>query len=261
MKAILVDVTRCVGCEDCVQACTEANQLPPTLPARKLSGDGLSSRRLSAVVSLPEGGYAKKQCLHCVQPGCVDACLVGAMRKLAEGPVIYDRDRCIGCRYCMLACPVSIPRYEWEATIPYVQKCEMCHERLQRGDPPACVAACPYAALSFGERDSLLKTAHLRLQQEPNRYVQHVYGEHELGGTSILYITDEPLDKLGFPAQLDNRALASFTWPLISKTPWMATGVAGFLVATYYIVRRRMLLQEEAQRSQTAAPDDDGEEQ
>jgi formate dehydrogenase iron-sulfur subunit len=261
MKAILVDVTRCTGCETCVQACTEANQLPARIPARKLSADGLSSRRISAVVALSGGGFAKKQCLHCLEPGCVDACPVGAMVKLAEGPVVYDRDRCMGCRYCMLACPVGIPRYEWEETVPYVKKCELCHERLQRGDQPACVAACPNGALSFGDREGLLRTARQRLRQEPKRYLQHIYGEKELGGTSVLYVSNEPLEELGFPTQLEDRALASFTWPLISKTPWMAATVAGFLVATHFIVRRRMLLQAEAKRGPAVTPDGDGEEQ
>jgi formate dehydrogenase iron-sulfur subunit len=123
--AILIDTTRCTGCQRCVAACTQANGFPPELPAASLRNDGLSSRRASTLVRLPHGGFAKRQCLHCLSPACVDACPVGAMRKTAAGSVVYDRDKCMGCRYCMLACPVGIPRYEWDKTLPYVVKCDM----------------------------------------------------------------------------------------------------------------------------------------
>ena len=246
MKAILVDTTKCQGCEQCVSACTQVNGLPPEIPEPKLREDGLSSRRVSSVVRLPRGGFAKKQCLHCLSPGCVTVCPVGAMQKTAAGPVIYDRDKCMGCRYCMLGCPVGIPRYEWDKTLPYAVKCDMCYPRLERGEAPACVQACKYGVLQFGERDALLSEAHGRLAQGRARYVQHVFGERELGGTSVMYLANQPLDVLGWPDQMGDRALASFTWPLISKTPWMALGVASFLVGTQFIIQRRMRLGAEA---------------
>ena len=243
MKAILIDTTRCTGCAQCVQACTEAHQLPPRLPARLTRGDGLSSRRLTALVPLAEGGFAKKQCLHCSEPGCVSACPVGAIEKTSLGAVVYDKSRCMGCRYCMLACPVGIPRYEWEKQLPYMVKCDLCQPRLEKGEPPACTAACKNGVLAFGERDAMLQEARKRISRHPSQYVNHIYGERELGGTAVLYLANQPLDVLGWPSNVGERTLASYTWPLISKTPWMALGVGGFLVGAQLIIQRRMQLE------------------
>ncbi len=240
MQALLVDVTKCTGCEQCVAACQQAHHLEPEIPVRKLRRDRLSSRRLTTIVALPKGGFAKKQCLHCLEPGCVDACLVGAIQKTSAGPVVYDKSKCIGCRYCMLACPVGIPRYEWEATVPYMQKCDLCHDRVAQGQSPICVDTCENGALTFGDRDELLALARATVRREPDQYLTHVYGEKELGGSSVLYITKEPLDVLGWPSQVGQRNLASFTWPVMSKTPVVAAGVAGFLIGTHFIIKRRM---------------------
>jgi formate dehydrogenase iron-sulfur subunit len=247
MKAILIDVTRCTGCERCVEACKKEHDLEPEIPARKLSPDGLSSRRLVTILRLEEAKrFVKKQCVHCQQPGCVDACLVGAITKTAAGPVIYDPSKCIGCRYCMLACPLDVPRYEWEKALPYMKKCDMCADRLAAGKPPACVEVCPNEACVLGERDELVREARNRITRAPDRYLPHVYGEKELGGTAVLYISDTPLDVLGWPANVGRRSMASFTWPVMSKTPWLAAGVATLLVGTHAIIRRRMRLEAEA---------------
>jgi formate dehydrogenase iron-sulfur subunit len=256
MWAVLIDTTRCTGCERCVSACAEVNRLAPKLPARKLNRDGLSSRRASAVVALPRGGFAKKQCLHCVDPGCVSACPVGAMQKTPEGPVIYARDKCMGCRYCMLACPAGIPRYEWEKTLPYVVKCDLCYPRVRQGLEPACVSACPHGALEFAERGVLLGRAHQRLARGGARYLQHIYGEREFGGTSVLYLANQPLSVLGWSGRLGEQTLASFTWPLISKTPWMALGVSSLLVGTHFIIQRRMRIQAENEPRPTPSQTD-----
>ena len=253
MKAILVDVTKCTACEQCVVGCQQAHHLKPEIPVPRLSRDRLSSRRLTTVVSLPAGGSAKKQCLHCLEPGCVGACPVGAIQKTSLGPVIYDKSRCMGCRYCMLACPVGIPRYEWEAAVPYMQKCDFCHERVAQGQIPICVGACKHGALIFGDRDQLLQMARAKVRRQPDRYLAHVYGDRELGGTSVLYITSEPLDVLGWSSEVGQRTMASFTWPVISKTPWVAAGVAGFLVGTHFIIKRRMEI--EAAQRRVLSPD------
>ena len=154
--AILNDVTRCTGCEKCVDACQAANQLPRERPWRWLrSIDDLSSSRWTTIRRIrgADGFHnVRRQCRHCLEPECVSVCIVGALVKTPEGPVIYDADRCIGCRYCMIACPWEIPRYSWEQTVPFVQKCDLCYERVtSTGSPPACVAACPHEATVFGE--------------------------------------------------------------------------------------------------------------
>ena len=132
MYGILVDVTKCIGCEKCVAACTERNGLNPWQADRDraVTSDGLSEHRLCTVLKVGDGRFARKSCMHCLEPSCVAACLVGALTKTPEGPVVYDRSKCIGCRYCMLACPFHVPRYEWDETIPYMIKCDMCADRL-----------------------------------------------------------------------------------------------------------------------------------
>ncbi|MBZ0265393.1 4Fe-4S dicluster domain-containing protein [bacterium] len=137
--------------------------------------------------------------MHCLEPSCVSACLVGGLTKTAKGPVVYDSSKCIGCRYCMLACPFTIPRYEWDEPIPFVQKCDMCYDRIKDGLKPACVEACPNDVMLFGEREELLAHAHQLVKENPHQYIDHVWGELEFDGTSVLYVTDVELSKLDFP--------------------------------------------------------------
>jgi formate dehydrogenase iron-sulfur subunit len=240
MKAILNDVTRCTGCERCVEACVEANGLEEDLPAVRAQPDRISGRRLASVVRVPGGGYARKSCLHCVEPACVEACLVGAITKSPQGPVVYDAAKCIGCRYCMLACPFGIPRYEWDETLPFITKCTMCAERLAAGQIPACVEVCPHEAMIFGERDELIAEARRRIESRPDLYLSHVYGEREVGGTNVLYISHVPLDVLGWPKGVGTKPIPAYTWPVISLTPRIALTVAGVLTGVSWIVQRRM---------------------
>ncbi len=261
MKAILCDVTRCTGCEKCVQACMEVNRRGDELPAERSSPDRLSSRRLVSLVEVAPGAHARKSCLHCLEPACADACLVGALRKSPEGPVVYDAGKCIGCRYCMLACPFGVPRYEWDKTLPFIVKCTMCVGRLRDGKRPACVDGCPHDALVFGERDQLLVEARRRIEAAPESYVQHVYGEHEVGGTCVLYVSHVPLDALGWPEAVGDKPMSAFTWPVMSKTPVLAITVGGGLSALTWIVQRRnKLARERIAREAAALPEDDVEE-
>jgi formate dehydrogenase iron-sulfur subunit len=249
MYAILIDVTKCVGCELCAQACVETNGLNQSRANvdRVTSPDGLSADRLSTVLKVSDGHFAKKSCMHCLEPSCVSACLVGGITKRPDGPVVYDPSKCIGCRYCMLACPFHIPRYEWHERNPYMKKCAMCFSRIDSGQLPACVEACPNKALIFGERSELLKQAHDTIAKMPSRYQDHVWGEEEFGGTSVLYISDVDLEKLNWP-HFEATSIPSLTVSLIEKTPFIGLGVATCLLGLSWIIKRRMQLSAEGSR-------------
>lgn len=262
MYAILVDITKCTGCERCVAACLETNNLDPVRANidRLEARDGLSANRLMAIENVDDGRFARKSCMHCVEPSCVSACLVGGLTKSVEGPVIYDSAKCIGCRYCMLACPFHIPRYQWDKTVPLVRKCNMCVDRLKQGQLPACVEACPSQALLFGERDFVLKEAHKRISSDPDRYIRHVWGEREFGGTSVLYISDVDLDQLGWSKRI-HAGIPMLTDPIIEKTPIIGVSVATGLLAVNWIIRRRMRLsKQQANENKDRFNDEPGEE-
>ena len=259
---ILVDVTLCTGCERCADACVEANRLDRRRASidRLIARDGLSANRLLSVRQAGEGRFVRMSCNHCLDPSCVSACLVGGLTKSAEGPVIYDADKCIGCRYCMLACPWQIPRYQWSRTLPLVRKCDMCVERLREGLQPACVEACPTGALTFGDREELLEEAHRRIQDSPGRYLDRVWGEVECGGTSVLCISDVDLGALGWPSP-DAGSIPSLTEPLVAKTPAMGLSVALGLLGINWILGRRMKIAEETrlEGTDTGASESTGE--
>jgi len=201
-KAVLVDTTVCIGCRKCEWACNQASKLPAgDIKSfedksvfnlhRRPSETALTVVNTYLDPSLPDKQrYLKVQCMHCNHPACVSACIVGAIRKTEQGPVIYDAWKCMGCRYCMVACPFQIPAYEYaNALAPQVRKCSFCYERLtQEGKKPACVEICPNEALTFGARRELLELAHARIELSPGRYYNHVYGEDEAGGTSWFYL-------------------------------------------------------------------------
>jgi formate dehydrogenase iron-sulfur subunit len=252
-KAILVDTTRCTGCDKCGVACKEENQLGKDVPRRwKMSIDDLSSTRYTTLLQRDGNRFVRRFCRHCNEPACVSACLVGALQKTPEGPVIYDPDRCMGCRYCMTSCPYGIPRYDWEKAMPFVRKCTMCYPRLQEGKQPACVEACPHEVTLFGERDELLIEAHRRIEAEPDKYVDHVWGEDEVGGTSVIYISDTKLDFLGFQPQLDARPLPDLTWAALKKVPTLVVGMTGLMSGMWWITGRRNKIAEEAHQREVA---------
>jgi formate dehydrogenase iron-sulfur subunit len=241
MKGFLHDVSRCVGCNECVAACAAANGTEDPEHA-KFDRSGLSGHRFTALEERADGHFVRRHCLHCLEPSCVSACLVGSMTRTDEGAVVYDPEKCIGCRYCMLACPYTVPKYQWDTTTPLVRKCEMCHDRP---GGPACVAACPHEATIFGDRDELLRIAHDRIRSDPDRYVNRVYGATEMGGTAVLYVSDVPLDA-DWPGGPDSPSVPEITWPFVSKTPVLALGVATALTGVSWVVHRRMKLQGEA---------------
>jgi len=245
MVAILVDITKCTGCEQCVSACVEANNLDSKKANsdRVTTKDGLSANRLLSLTEVDQGRFARYSCMHCLEPSCVSACLVGGITKSPEGPVVYDPDKCIGCRYCMLACPFHIPRYEWDETKPFMKKCSMCYDKTLDGEIPSCVQACPNQAIKFGERDQLLQLAKGTIQSNPETYLNHVWGETEFGGTSVLYISDVDLTKMGWPNKASaSIAIPHLTEPLIDKTPIIGLSVGSCLVGLSWIIRRRQEL-------------------
>ena len=239
--AVLHDTTLCIGCRKCEAGCARVNSLPvPEKPFDDLSV--LEETRPLSVQSwttvnkyafTPERGeqrfiFRKQQCNHCLEPACVSACFVGAMRKSPDGPVSYDPKLCVGCRYCMLACPYYVPAYSYnEALNPLVYKCTLCAPRIRQGLLPGCVEDCPKGALLFGRRDELLRFALDRLRNNPGVYTEHVYGEHEMGGSSWLYINAAPAALLGLP-RLDRRPAPDLT-AYMTGMACMAAGMLPFL--------------------------------
>lgn len=205
---MLYDATKCVGCNACTNACRQWNKTNPELDdsglydaPQELSADTWTLIQLYQDES--ETSFVKRQCMHCVDPACVSGCPVQALQKSSEGPVTYDPKRCIGCRYCMYTCPYHVPRFQWKEVIPVVSKCTLCVDRLADGLGTACAERCPTGALIWGHRGELITEAEKRLAAEPGRYLQHIYGKNDGGGTSVMYISHVPFDKLGLPQLKD----------------------------------------------------------
>ena len=221
---VLVDTTYCIGCRKCEYACNQSNKLP-TQNIKAFDDKsvfGTHRRPTDAAYTMvniypddnaPEKHrYIKVQCMHCNEPACASACIVGAFRKTQKGPVTYDAWKCMGCRYCMVACPFQIPAYEYKnALTPQVRKCTFCYERItSEGKKPSCVEICPNEALTFGTRLELLELAHERIKQMPERYFDHVYGEYEVGGTSWMYLASTDFSQTELP-KLDSRPIPETT--------------------------------------------------
>jgi len=237
--ALLIDLSRCTGCGACVTACKLQNHLPwrsdqPAVgPEAQLASANWTSVRAVDPPGAADTRYVKRQCLHCLDPACVSACPVRALRKDPAGPVTYDENRCIGCRYCLMACPFGVPTFEWDQTISAVSKCNLCAERTSRGEATACAAACPTGAIRYGRRADVLQEATSRIDAEPDRYEHHVYGETEAGGTSVLYVSDVSFAGLGFPQGLPDRPLPDYTWQVSRLIPPFAVGLGAVLIALY----------------------------
>jgi len=286
---ILYDATLCIGCKSCMVACKKFNSQPGgalVSPGRSAPPyeyrDGLpiwdaptdlSSRTLSIIKVYRNGaathkdtvadGYSfvKQHCLHCLSPACVSVCPVGALHKdPATGIVAYSEDKCIGCRYCMLACPFRIPRYEYESASPQVRKCQLCQHRIAAGDYSACCEFCPTGASLFGRVADLRDEARRRLALKPGqeyafplqrlgaggslsrpvaRYENRVYGLNEAGGTQYLLLAGVPFELLGFDKNLREAPLPDLTWGYIKKIPALIVGVLAVSAVTAAYTSRR----------------------
>jgi Fe-S-cluster-containing dehydrogenase component len=243
---MLVDTTLCVGCRGCEAACAEANQLPPppsdeaTLSTRRETGPE-SFTVVNGFGKVGRGGeerYAKRQCMHCVEPACASACPVRALDKQPSGPVIYRGERCMGCRYCMVACPFEIPKYQYDRQVPLVRKCTFCAERQEKGGKPACAQVCPTGALTFGKRGTLLELARMRIYRQPEKYYHHVYGEHEAGGTDWLYIGDVSYEQLAL-RKVRREPYPDKVQGALGAPPFVMTLWPPLLMGLYAFSRRR----------------------
>jgi formate dehydrogenase iron-sulfur subunit len=232
---LLFDVTRCIGCGACSAACKEQNGLPLPIEPRATADTW-------TVVERRAGVNVRRLCMHCLEPACVSVCPVGAMTRTERGPVVYDSKKCIGCRYCIVACPFGVPKYQWNQPIPIVGKCILCRSRVEAGQPTACSAVCPTGATLSGERDALLSEARRRMAQSPQGYVDHVFGRDEVGGTSVLMLSRVPFVELGFSGSLPRRSLPYLTWQVLSRVPDFALVTGVFLFGVHWITKRRELV-------------------
>jgi Fe-S-cluster-containing dehydrogenase component len=234
--AVLNDTTRCIGCRACEKACAEAHgfEVPNVENDNALETTRNTSEARWTVVNRfqTEKGpvFVKKQCLHCWQPACASACLTNAMYKTQDGPVIWRPNKCMGCRYCMVACPFSIPKFEYNSWNPKIQKCSMCWERLEQGKKPACVEACPVETLMFGKKRELMEIARVRIYNHPTKYVRQVYGELEVGGTGWLYLSAVPFEQLGFKTDLGTTPYPEYTKEFLYGVPLVLFGAPALLL-------------------------------
>lgn len=291
IKSTLIDVTKCIGCRACQVACKQWNerdgeqtefqdymgfQNPATLSAKTLT--------LISFHELPNenapGGldylFSMRRCLHCLEPACASACPTTALSSQPDGPVTYDADKCIGCRYCVWACPWGVPTAQWDSLAPKIQKCTHCADRSDQPLPearngaalsaqesqtysetisvPACVKACPADCLRFGTRDDMLQEAHKRIADRPGKYVDHVYGEDEAGGTSVLYLSSVPFEKLGFPT-LGNEPYPAFSKVALGAVSPAVMVLGGILGGVYSFFKKRKAAVMAASRQEDHHPE------
>jgi Fe-S-cluster-containing dehydrogenase component len=254
---ILVDTTKCIGCRTCEWACADAHKDAGVEYEENadFSVTRLTSEKRWTAVNRYETEkgtfYAKKQCMHCLSPACASACLTRAMHKNQDppGPVVWTADRCMGCRYCMISCPFDMPKFQYHKAVPRVEKCVMCAERLAEGKKPACVENCPAGALTFGARKDLLEEARKRIYAEPDRYVHQIYGEHEAGGTSWLYLSAVPFEQLGFKSDVGETPYPTYTREFLYSVPFVEILVPTFMLALNAATKREEAVEQAEHRT------------
>jgi len=235
-KALLYDATVCIGCKQCEQACADKNKLryDDTVAAEQRQSD-----HKYTVVLTKGDKFMRRLCMNCQEPACASVCPVGALRKTEAGPVTYDENKCMGCRYCMVACPFGVPKYEWGKVLPKVQKCTMCADRVAAGQQTACADICPTGATKFGERDDLIQEAQQRIRDNPGHYINHIYGLTEVGGTSVLLLSRVPFEEFGYRADLSKDPLPILTYRVLSRIPDFVPLGGMLLGGVWWITHRR----------------------
>ena len=273
---MLYDTTLCIGCKTCVVACREANNLEPRLDADRLhqAPVDLDSRTKNVIKvykaeGSPERSYVKSQCMHCLDPACASACMLGSLHKdEVTGIVGYDATYCVGCRYCMMACPYNVAKFEYEKALPKIVKCELCRHRVEGAKlttvngfshypakhGPACCEVCPRGAVIYGKRTELLLEAKKRIAQNPGRYVSKIFGETDGGGTQVLYLSHVEFDKLGLP-QLTEKGVPETAYSIQEGL------YKGFVApVALYGVLGAVMLRNRKKQGETAAPKKGGRE-
>jgi len=246
---MLVDVTRCIGCQGCQVSCKNWNDKKAdrtTLGETLANPRDVNSSNFTVVKFSEKSGpkdmewhFTKRQCMHCATPACVAACPCSALTKSALGPVEYNRSFCIGCRYCTLACPFEVPAFDWDKAIPSIQKCTFCAGRIKNGMEPACSKSCPSGALTFGKDEDIVRLAKSRIAAKPGRYVDYIYGTDEAGGTSWLYISDTDFKNLGFRDDLEKTSYGTYSLNAVSKAPLVGIGAAALMAGFFFLAGRK----------------------
>jgi formate dehydrogenase iron-sulfur subunit len=258
----LTDLTRCVGCRSCEEACNKVNHLPK--PEKPFDDEAVfeEKRRPTqyafTVVNRYDNPkdkdkpvYRKIQCNHCKEPACATACPIHAYTKTPEGAVLNNPDLCFGCRYCMIACPFYVPAYDYDSALkPKIVKCILCYDRIKKGGMPACAEACPTGTITFGKREELLKIARERIMKNPGKYIDHIYGEQEVGGTNWLYISGVPFEQVGFPSNLQTAPLVENTKGFLASVPLVFTVWPALFAMCYAAVRHRDDIEKERSHSE-----------
>jgi len=246
---VLYDSTRCAGCQECERSCAVAHELPEpteTVETGKVRKTSDTQRSVINSYKTSKGDfYIKNQCMHCNEPACAAACLTEGMCKTKEGPVIWRGEKCMGCRYCMVSCPFDVPKFEYLSTNPKIVKCDMCYDRISKGQLPACVEGCPADALKFGTRRELIAEARKRIAESPDVYEPEIFGEHVAGGTGFLYLTGAPFKEMGLNTDLQNSSYPELTKGFLYSVPTVDVLLPPLLLGIYAATKNNHIKEEE----------------